>query len=71
MAASDTQTTAIRTVANVGRFLFPALGTLFCVLNGLGMEIACPETGSSRSGRSIPMVANLEAATSSRLGCCR
>lgn len=48
MAREDTGATgALSMVANIGRFLFPALGALFCVLNGLGMEIACLTTGCS------------------------
>ena len=47
MATNDGQTSAIRTVAYIGRFIFPALGTVFCVLNGMGMEIACLTTGCS------------------------
>jgi len=48
MAPQQTGATrALSTAASIGRFLFPGLGTLFCVLNGLGMEIACLTTGCS------------------------
>lgn len=43
----NSATGPLGTAAGIGRFLFPALGTLFCVLNGLGMEIACLTTGCS------------------------
>ncbi len=36
---------AIRIAGRVGRYLFPALGVVFCAANALGAEIACVTTG--------------------------
>ncbi len=48
MAAERGSTTgAWSAAAGIGRYVFGILGALFCVLNGLGMEIACLTTGCS------------------------